>query len=91
MAATLHSHVGVQITKEELVASLRQQSKGATRTSSQFRGVTRHQKGKWEARVGQVPNTFALTMLKQKVPKQMSIVPPEGQVGGPRRPCAMCK
>ena len=41
------------MTKEELVQSLRQQSKGFQRASSQYRGVTRHQKGKWEARIGQ--------------------------------------
>ena len=34
--------------------NLRQQSKGYQKTSSQFRGVTRHQKGKWEARIGQM-------------------------------------
>jgi hypothetical protein len=43
-----------QITREELVFSLRKQSKGFQRASSQFRGVTHHQKGKWEARIGQV-------------------------------------
>ena len=43
-----------QITREELVLSLRKQSKGFQRASSQFRGVTHHQKGKWEARIGQV-------------------------------------
>ena len=34
--------------------NLRRQSKGYQKTSSQFRGVTRHQKGKWEARIGQM-------------------------------------
>ena len=48
-----------QITREELVLSLRQQSKGFQRSSSQFRGVTRHQKGKWEARIGQVQRALA--------------------------------
>ena len=43
----------MQVTKEELVQSLRQQSKGFQKASSQYRGVTRHQKGKWEARLGQ--------------------------------------
>ena len=43
-----------QITREELVLSLRKQSKGFQRASSHFRGVTHHQKGKWEARIGQV-------------------------------------
>jgi hypothetical protein len=42
------------VTKEEVVQNLRRQSKGYQRTSSQFRGVTRHQKGKWEARIGQM-------------------------------------
>ena len=32
--------------------SLRRQSKGFTRGTSRFRGVTRHQKGRWEARIG---------------------------------------
>lgn len=44
----------VQMTKEELVQSLRRQSKGYHQNSSQYRGVTKHQKGKWEARIGQV-------------------------------------
>jgi AP2-like factor (euAP2 lineage) len=43
----------MQMTKDELVQSLRQQSKGCRKASSQYRGVTRHQKGKWEARIGQ--------------------------------------
>ncbi len=34
--------------------TLRRQSKGFQKTSSQYRGVTRHQKGKWEARIGQM-------------------------------------
>ncbi|EIE26480.1 AP2-domain-containing protein [Coccomyxa subellipsoidea C-169] len=42
------------VTKEEVVQNLRRQSKGYQKTSSQFRGVTRHQKGKWEARIGQM-------------------------------------
>jgi hypothetical protein len=36
------------------VLSLRRQSKGNHKTSSLYRGVTRHQKGKWEARIGQM-------------------------------------
>ena len=44
----------LQMSKEELVASLRRQSRGYHQNSSKFRGVTRHQKGKWEARIGQV-------------------------------------
>ena len=43
-----------QVTKEEVVQTLRRQSKGFQKTSSQYRGVTRHQKGKWEARIGQM-------------------------------------
>ncbi|KAK9810015.1 hypothetical protein WJX72_003347 [[Myrmecia] bisecta] len=43
-----------EVTKEEVVLSLRRQSKGFQKTSSQFRGVTHHQKGKWEARIGQM-------------------------------------
>ncbi|KAK9916825.1 hypothetical protein WJX75_007474 [Coccomyxa subellipsoidea] len=42
------------VTKEEVVQNLRRQSKGYQKTSSQFRGVTLHQKGKWEARIGQM-------------------------------------
>lgn len=38
----------------ELVLSLRRQSKGFARGSSKFRGVTKHAKGKWEARIGQL-------------------------------------
>jgi AP2-like factor (euAP2 lineage) len=44
----------MQMTKEELVQSLRRQSKGYHQNSSKYRGVTKHQKGKWEARIGQV-------------------------------------
>jgi AP2-like factor (euAP2 lineage) len=43
-----------QVTKEELVLSLRRQSKGFAKGSSKYRGVTRHQKGRWEARIGQL-------------------------------------
>ena len=46
--------LATQVTKEEVVQNLRRQSKGYQKTSSQFRGVTRHQKGKWEARIGQM-------------------------------------
>eukprot|EP00850_Spirogloea_muscicola_P022277 SM000285S10806 [mRNA] locus=s285:37267:40352:- [translate_table: standard] len=42
------------VSKEELVISLRRHSKGFSRGSSRYRGVTRHQKGKWEARIGQL-------------------------------------
>jgi hypothetical protein len=38
---------------EALVAGLRRHSKGAATASSIFKGVTRHQKGRWEARIGQ--------------------------------------
>jgi AP2-like factor (euAP2 lineage) len=44
----------LQLTKEELIMSLRKQSRGNSKSSSQYRGVTRHQKGKWEARIGQM-------------------------------------
>ena len=47
----LHHIQGVS--KDELLISLRRQSKGFSRGSSRFRGVTKHQKGKWEARIGQ--------------------------------------
>jgi len=43
-----------EVSKEELVLSLRRQSKGFARGSSKFRGVTKHQKGRWEARIGQL-------------------------------------
>lgn len=43
-----------RVEKEELVLSLRRQSKGFAKGSSKFRGVTRHQKGRWEARIGQL-------------------------------------
>eukprot|EP01024_Parvocaulis_polyphysoides_P060495 TRINITY_DN6606_c0_g3_i4.p1 TRINITY_DN6606_c0_g3~~TRINITY_DN6606_c0_g3_i4.p1 ORF type:complete len:381 (+),score=74.42 TRINITY_DN6606_c0_g3_i4:190-1332(+) len=42
------------ITKDDLILSLRRQSKGYHKNSSQFKGVTKHQKGKWEARIGQM-------------------------------------
>jgi len=42
------------VTTEELVLSLRKQSKGFAKGSSKYRGVTRHQKGRWEARIGQL-------------------------------------
>jgi hypothetical protein len=38
---------------EVVVAGLRRHSKGESVQSSMFKGVTRHQKGKWEARIGQ--------------------------------------
>eukprot|EP00879_Flechtneria_rotunda_P006973 GHRR01007320.1.p1 GENE.GHRR01007320.1~~GHRR01007320.1.p1 ORF type:complete len:791 (+),score=325.18 GHRR01007320.1:311-2683(+) len=37
---------------DELVAALRRQSRGPASTSSSFRGVTKHAKGRWEARIG---------------------------------------
>lgn len=40
----------LQISTEELVMSLRRQSKGIMRGTSRFRGVTKHAKGRWEAR-----------------------------------------
>ena len=51
-------NVGAQVTKEEVVQTLRRQSKGFQKTSSQFRGVTRHQKGKFEARCGAPADLF---------------------------------
>ncbi|CAK0755336.1 hypothetical protein CVIRNUC_002367 [Coccomyxa viridis] len=47
-----------EVTKEEVVQTLRRQSKGFQKTSSQFRGVTRHQKGKFEARCGAPADLF---------------------------------
>jgi len=43
-----------QVTADEVVQMLRRQSKGFQQTSSMFRGVTKHQKGKWEGRIGQM-------------------------------------
>jgi AP2-like factor (euAP2 lineage) len=42
------------VNKDELVLSLRRQSKGFSKGSSKYRGVTKHQKGRWEARIGQL-------------------------------------
>ncbi len=38
---------------EAVIAGLRRHSKGESVQSSIFKGVTRHQKGRWEARIGQ--------------------------------------
>jgi L-lactate utilization protein LutC len=50
---TVHLTLCMQTTKDELVQKLRRQGKGFHQNSSKFRGVTKHQKGKWEARIGQ--------------------------------------
>ncbi|MCO5567846.1 hypothetical protein L7F22_021542 [Adiantum nelumboides] len=43
------------MTKQELVASLRRKSSGFSRGASIYRGVTRHhQHGRWQARIGRV-------------------------------------
>lgn len=42
----------LQVRGDELVAALRRQSRGPVSTTSSFRGVTKHAKGKWEARIG---------------------------------------
>jgi len=50
-SSQLHCRSGEQVrqvTAEEVVQTLRRQSKGFQKTSSVFRGVTKHQKGKWE-------------------------------------------
>ena len=39
---------------EDLVLALRRKSRGFQKGTSKYRGVTRHQKGKWEARIGQL-------------------------------------
>jgi len=44
----IHKH-----TPQAIVAGLRRHSKGESVQSSIFKGVTRHQKGRWEARIGQ--------------------------------------
>jgi hypothetical protein len=41
-----------QYATEELLSGLRRHSKGTAQQSSSFRGVTRHAKGRWEARIG---------------------------------------
>jgi hypothetical protein len=46
--------LALQITREELVQQLRNQGKGGQTKTSRFRGVMKHAKGKWEARLGQV-------------------------------------
>jgi len=43
----------MQYAPEVVVAGLRRHSKGESVQSSIFKGVTRHQKGRWEARIGQ--------------------------------------
>mmetsp|Transcript_12705 Transcript_12705/g.46455 ORF Transcript_12705/g.46455 Transcript_12705/m.46455 type:complete len:877 (+) Transcript_12705:346-2976(+) len=40
------------MTKEELMLSLRRNSKGFSRGSSKYRGVSHHPNGRWEARIG---------------------------------------
>ncbi|CAI5519555.1 unnamed protein product [Closterium sp. Naga37s-1] len=42
------------VPKEELILLLRRHSKGFARGTSKYRGVTKHQKGRWEARIGHV-------------------------------------
>ena len=42
------------ISKDDLVLSLRRQSKGFVKGSSRYRGVTKHAKGKYESRIGAV-------------------------------------
>ena len=39
--------------RDDMVALLRRHSRGFSRGSSKFRGVTRHKGGRWEARMGQ--------------------------------------
>jgi hypothetical protein len=48
-----HCGILVQITREELVQQLRNQGKAGQSKTSRFHGVMKHQKGKWEARLGQ--------------------------------------
>lgn len=48
----LHEQI-FNYTPEAIVAGLRRHSKGESVQSSIFKGVTRHQKGRWEARIGQ--------------------------------------
>lgn len=48
----LHEQI-FKYSPEAIVAGLRRHSKGESVQSSIFKGVTRHQKGRWEARIGQ--------------------------------------
>ena len=69
-------HCLKEVTKEDLVLSLRRQSKGYSRGSSKYRGVTRHQKGRWEARIGN---------LAGKKYRYLGLPPPRGSPGAARR------
>jgi hypothetical protein len=55
-----------QISKQDLIQKLRRRGKGSQTSSSKFRGVTKHQKGKWEARIGQVRATPIARALVRK-------------------------
>jgi len=44
------------VTRDELVALLRRRSKGFSRGSSKYTGVTKHKCGKWEARISNKEN-----------------------------------
>ena len=43
----------LQISRDDLVQQLRNQGKGGQTKTSRYRGVMKHAKGKWEARLGQ--------------------------------------
>ena len=45
-------YIMMQKSKEEVVKELRLGSRAFQRQTSKYKGVTRHQKGKWEARIG---------------------------------------
>ncbi|NJR43503.1 MAG: hypothetical protein HC767_13470 [Akkermansiaceae bacterium] len=65
------------VTKEELVQQLRRQGKGSNQNSSKYRGVTKHQKGKWEARIGQVlpqPLASAAVLISLLPPTRFRIL-----------------
>lgn len=50
-------------TTEEIVAGLRRHSKGQVVQSSAFKGVSRHQKVRWESRIGGMPGRLNLPPL----------------------------
>ena len=56
--------------------TLRRQSKGFQKTSSQYRGVTRHQKGKFEARYGTLADLLpALSDARVKLYDDQRLLP----------------
>ena len=50
-----------RIKVEDLVLALRRKSRGVQKGTSKYRGVTKHQKGKWEARIGLLVGSCVVT------------------------------